>query len=389
MPASRSRLAVIFLTVFIDIVGFGIVIPILPYYAEHFGAKGLEFGALLGVYSLMQFFANTLLGRWSDRVGRRPILLATMLLNAAGYLLFAFAGSYWTLFLSRVIGGFAGGNIGAAQAYVADITTPVERSRGMGLLGAAFGLGFVLGPGIGGISAHYLGEAAPGLVAAGLSLVNFGSAWVILRESLQPEHRTPRRGIGFGAIGRGLADRRLRPLMLVWGIFPFAFAGYTTALPLHAAAELGWREGDLGLFFVVFGLTGAFVQGLVFGPLAQRFGERPLVVVGTAGVAVAIGLVPFTHSSLALYAWTVPLAFSQGLVSPAATGLVSVYADPSEQGVTLGAAQAFGAIGRMLGPEVIGKAYDTWGARAAFLVAGGVMALAWLATLAMEKETRA
>jgi MFS transporter, DHA1 family, tetracycline resistance protein len=389
MPAARSRLAVIFLTVFIDIVGFGIVIPILPYYAEHFGAKGLEFGALLGVYSLMQFFANTLLGRWSDRVGRRPILLATMLLNAAGYVLFAFAGSYWALFLSRVVGGFAGGNISAAQAYVADITTPVERSRGMGLLGAAFGLGFVLGPGIGGISAHYLGAAAPGVVAAGLSLVNFGSAWVILRESLQPEHRTPRRGIGFGAIVRGLADRRLRPLMLVWGIFPFAFAGYTTALPLHAAAELGWREGDLGLFFVVFGLTGAFVQGLVFGRLAQRFGERPLVVVGTAGVAFAIGLVPFTHSSLALYAWTVPLAFSQGLVSPAATGLVSVYADPSEQGVTLGAAQAFGAIGRMLGPEVIGKAYDTWGARAAFLVAGGVMALAWLATLEMEKETRA
>src|SRR5438094_2386842 len=276
MPAAGSRLAVIFLTVFIEIVGFGIVIPIRPYYAEHFGARGLEFGALLGVYSLMQFFANTFLGRWSDRVGRRPILLATMLLNAAGYVLFALAGSYWALFLSRVVGGFAGGNISAAQAYVADITTPVERSRGMGLLGAAFGLGFVLGPGIGGISAHYLGEAAPGVAAAGLSLVNFGSAWVILRESLQPEHRTPRRGIGFGAIVRGLADRRLRPLMLVWGIFPLAFAGYTTALPLHAAAELGWREGDLGLFFVVFGLTGAFVQGLVFGRLAQRFGERPL-----------------------------------------------------------------------------------------------------------------
>src|SRR5690242_14176154 len=173
MPASRSRLAVIFLTVFVDIVGFGIVIPILPYDAEHFGAKGLEFGALLGVYSLMQFFANTLLGRWSDRVGRRPILLATMLLNAAGYLLFAFAGSYWMLFLSRVIAGFAGGNISAAQAYVADSTSPAERSRGMGMIGAAFGIGFVIGPALGGLAAHYFGPAAPGLVASGLSLVNF------------------------------------------------------------------------------------------------------------------------------------------------------------------------------------------------------------------------
>jgi len=389
MPASRSRLAVIFLTVFIDIVGFGIVIPILPYYAEHFGAKGLEFGALLGVYSLMQFFANTLLGRWSDRVGRRPILLATMLLNAAGYVLFAFAGSYWALFLSRVIGGFAGGNIGAAQAYVADITTPVERSRGMGLLGVAFGLGFVLGPGIGGLAARYLSHAAPGLVAAGLSLVNFASGWFILAESLHPERRATQRGIGLGAIVRGLRDRRLRPLMLVWGIFPFAFAGYTTALPLHAGATLGWHEGELGLFFVVFGLTGALVQGLVFRLLAPRFGERALVIAGTGGVGIAMAAVPFTHSSLALYAWTIPLAFSQGLVAPAASGLVSLYADPSEQGETLGAAQAFGAIGRMVGPEAIGKAYDLWGSLTAFLLAGGVMALAWLATLEMEKETRA
>lgn len=386
MPAVRSRLAVIFLAVFIDIVGFGIVIPILPYYAEHFGAKGLEFGALLGVYSLMQFFANTLLGRWSDRVGRRPILLATMLLNAVGYVLFALAGSYWALFLSRVIGGFAGGNIGAAQAYVADITTPVERSRGMGMLGVAFGLGFVLGPGIGGLSARYLGPAAPGLVAAGLSLVNFGSAWFILRESLHVERRAKPRGIGLDAIVRGLADRRLRPLMLVWGIFPFAFAGYTTVLPLHTGGVFGWREGELGLFFVVFGLTGAFVQGFVFGRLARRFGERALIVSGTAGAAIAIAAVPFARTSLALYLLTIPMAFSQGLISPAASGLVSVYADPSEQGVTLGAAQAFGAIGRMLGPEAIGKAYDAWGTLAAFLAAGGVMALAWLATLEMEKE---
>ena len=180
-----------------------------------------------------------------------------------------------------------------------------------------------------------------------------------------------------------------RTVVLAFSLFPFAFAGYTTALPLHAGATLGWHEGELGLFFVVFGLTGALVQGLVFRLLAPRFGERALVIAGTGGVAISMTAVPFTHSSLALYAWTIPLAFSQGLVSPAASGLVSLYADPSEQGETLGAAQAFGAIGRMFGPEAIGKAYDLWGSLTAFLLAGGVMALAWLATLGMEKETRA
>ena len=386
MHATRSRVAVIFLTVLIDLIGFGIVIPIVPYYAKQFGASGFEFGVLLGVYSLMQFFAAAVLGRLSDRVGRRPVLLTTMVLNTGGYLLFAFAGSYWALFASRVIGGFAGGNISAAQAYIADSTSAADRSRAMGLLGAAFGLGFVIGPAIGGGAWQYLGSAAPGLVAAGLSLLNFASAWAILPESLHPDHRTERRGLGFEAIARGLADRRLRPLMLVWGIFPFAFAGYTAALPYHAAAAFGWQQKDLALFFIVFGITGALTQGLVFRGLAPWVGERWLVILGTAGVAVAIGAVPYAHSSFVLYAWTVALALCQGVVSPAVSGLVSVYASPNEQGTTLGAAQALGALGRTLGPEAIGGAYDAAGARAAFLAAAGVMALAWLATLGLERQ---
>ena len=380
-----SPLGIVFTTVLIDLIGFGIVIPIMPFYAVRFGAHGLQFGMLLGVYSLMQFFATALLGRLSDRIGRRPVLLSTMLLNAAGYALFAFAGSYWMLFLSRVIGGFAGGNISAAQAYVADTTSAADRSRGMGMLGAAFGLGFVLGPAIGGGAAHLWGPVAPGLVAMGLSLINFVSAWFILPESLHADHRSERRGLGFEAIVRGLADHRLRPLMLVWGIFPFAFSGYTAALPLHTAAVFGWREKELGLFFTVFGITGALVQGFFFGRLARRVSERTLVMVGTAGVAVAIAAVPFAHSSFLLYLWTVALACSQSLVSPAASGLVSVYASPSEQGVTLGAAQALGAIGRMIGPEAIGKTYDAAGARTAFLLAAGVMVVCWLATLGLER----
>src|SRR5881397_380187 len=238
--ASRARAGVIFFTVLIDLIGFGIVLPILPFYAQRFGAAGLGYGAVVGVFSLMQFVATALLGKLSDRIGRRPVLLTTMIINAIGYSLFAFAGSYWVLFLSRVVSGFAGGNISAAQAYMADITTQVERSHGMGVVGAAFGIGFSLGPAIGGFAAHWGGPAAPGLVAVGLSVANFLSAYFILPESLGHELRVRRPMFDLGHIGEAVARPKLRPLMIVWALTPVAFAGYTVALPLHASKMLNW-----------------------------------------------------------------------------------------------------------------------------------------------------
>lgn len=384
MPASRSRLSVIFFTVLVDLIGFGIIIPILPYYAQRLGAGGFGLGALMGVYSLMQFVATALLGRTSDRVGRRPILLATMVCNALGYLLFAVAHSYPMLFAARVVSGFAGGNISAAQAYIADITSPAERSRGMGVIGAAFGLGFIIGPAVGGLSAHYLGPAAPGLVAAGLSLANFVSAYLILPESLRLEHRTTRATWDFSHIGEAIRDPRLGPLMAAWAIAPFAFAGYSVALPLWAGVRFGWHEAQLGWLFTVIGLTAALVQGYLFGKLARRTGDRALLVVGGFGMAVAIAVLPAVHTTGTLYAWTVVLAFANSIFGPAASGLVSILADPTEQGTVLGAAQALSALGRLLGPFVIGWAYDV-SATAAFLTAGGVMVLGGLATLRVPK----
>jgi len=389
MSTSRARLGVIFFTVLIDLIGFGIVLPILPMYAQKFGAHGIGYGALIFVFSAMQFLATAILGRMSDRIGRRPILLTTMVINAAGYILFAFAPSYWWLFVARVISGLASGNISAAQAYVADITTPAERSRGMGLIGAAFGIGFVLGPLIGGLADHYLGHLSPGLIAAGLSIVNFFSASAILRESLAHEHRTRRPLFDLRHMLEALGRRQLRPLMLVWLLAPLSFSAYTVVLALHTAKAFSWGGKDLGLLFVVIGAIAALVQGFLYGRIERRTGARVLLIVGLFGMAVSIAAVPYLHSSLSVYAWTVPLAFSNSLFSPAAAGLVSIYADPTEQGTILGAAQAFAALGRTFSPLAAGLSYDRFGSLTSFVAAGAVMLVGGLISLALTPVSHA
>lgn len=387
MPTARSRFAVIFLTVLIDLIGFGIILPTLPYYAQRFGAAGLGFGWLVGAFSLMQFLATAFLGRLSDRIGRRPVLLATMLINAAGYTLFAFAGSYVALFISRVVSGFASGNFSAAQAYMADITTPAERSRGMGLIGAAFGIGFVIGPLIGGIAGHYGGHAAPGLVAAGLSLLNFVSAYRILPESLTPERRGQGRSMGFTHLGVALARPPIRPLAAVWFLASFAFAGYTVALPLFAGTAFGWKERELALLFALIGVVAATVQGYLFGRIARRTGDRALVILGMLGMAAGIAAVPFVGTSLQLYAWTIPLAFSNSIMVPAVTGLVSKLAGADEQGTILGAVQAFAALGRFAGPEALGFLYDKAGGVTTFLTAAAIMVAGGLIALRIARPS--
>src|SRR6266550_3107364 len=346
MPASRSRFAVIFFTVLIDLIGFGIVMPILPFYAKHFGAGGLAFG----------------------------------------YSLFACAGSYWVLFLSRVVSGFAGGNISVAQAYMADITTPAERSRGMGIVGAAFGIGFSAGPALGGLADHFLGHRWPGLVGVVLSLANFVSAYFILPESLKHELRVKRPLFDLNHIVHAIARPRLRPLMIVWALVPLGFAGYTAALPYRAIDTLGWKQLQLTFLFIIIGVTAAAVQGYFFGKIVRRTGERALVIIGTFGMAVSIAIVPVLPSSALLYAWTFVLAVSNSLFSPAATGLVSVYADPNEQGTILGAAQAISALGRTVGPPLIGRVYDVSHVTS-FLFAGFFMALAGVAAFRLAPTT--
>jgi predicted MFS family arabinose efflux permease len=381
MPASRARLGVIFLTVFIDLAGFGLILPVLPYYAQRFGASGLGYGALVGVFSLMQFVATVVLGGLSDRVGRRPVLLASILVGALGYTMFGAAASYAWLFLARAISGFAGGNLSVAQAYIADVTSPAERSRGMGLIGAAFGLGFIVGPGLGAVAAHVGGLRAVGFVAAGLCLVNFLSAYVVLHESLRHEHRAARPLVDTTHLVRGLSQPRFRPAFLVFGLIPFAFSGYIVALPLFTQEEFGWGSGQLGAFFTVVGVIAASVQGYLFGKIQRRTGDRVLIAVGTLAMAVGIAAIPLAHRSLAIFPWVVILAFGNSLAAPALTGLISRLAGPAEQGAMMGAAQALTALGRFSGPLLFGRLYDGVGATPAFLTAGVVMGAAWLVAL--------
>jgi MFS family permease len=224
-------------------------------------------------------------------------------------------------------------------------------------------------------------------VAVALSLANFVSAYFILPESLKHEHRVKRPILDLGHIGEAVARPRLRPLMAVWALVPLGFAGYTVALPLHAAAALGWKERELAILFTIIGVTAASVQGYFFGKIVRRTGERALVIAGTFGMAVSIAVVPLLNSSALLYGWTFVLAAANSIFAPAATGLVSVYADPTEQGTVLGAAQAIGALGRTAGPPLIGSIYDLVSASTAFVVAGAMMIVAGFAALQLEPVT--
>jgi DHA1 family tetracycline resistance protein-like MFS transporter len=385
MSASRSRLSVIFLTVFIDLAGFGLILPVLPYYAQRFGASGVGYGVLIGVFSLTQFVATVVLGGLSDRIGRRPVLLASIMVGAVGYTLFGLAPSFVWLFVARAISGFAGGNISVAQAYIADITSPSERSRGMGLVGAAFGLGFIVGPALGAIAAQVGGMRAVGFVAAGLCLINLASAATVLGESLQPEHRARRPLVDPAHLTRGLTDPVFRPPFLVFGIVPFAFSGYIVALPLFTKEAFGWSAGDLGIFFTIVGVIAAVVQGWLFGKIQRRVGDRLLIIVGTLAMAVGIGAIPLAHSGVAVYPWVVVLAFGNSLAAPALTGLISALAEPTEQGAMLGAAQSLTALGRLTGPLVFGELYDSGGPALTFILAGIVMLVSWGVSIGIRR----
>jgi MFS family permease len=344
---SRRALAILFVIVFIDLVGFGMVIPVMPLYAERLGASEAWVGLLSTIYSAMQFVFAPVWGRLSDRIGRRPVLLVSIAMTSVAFAIYGLANSFAILLVSRAFAGIATANIAIAQAYVADVTTPEGRAKGMGLIGAAFGLGFVLGPAIGGVLSSW-SIAAPGFAAAVLAALNGFAAWFMLPE---PEHRgaAPQRA-SLAALRDEVAKPGIRRLLLCYFLTILAFSAMEGTYSLLARHRIGLTERGVSYLFTYIGVIVVIVQGGLVGPLTRLFGEKRLLVVGLALQAAALaGLAGVTDLAGMLIA-TAPLAIGSGLSSPAISALISRYSADEDQGGTLGLGQSAAAFGRILGP---------------------------------------
>jgi DHA1 family tetracycline resistance protein-like MFS transporter len=376
---------ILFLIVFVDLVGFGLIIPLLPFYAERFGASPQQVTILMAVFSLMSMISAPLWGRISDRIGRRPVLMASMLAAAFAYLWMGFASELWMLFAARAFAGLCAGNIAAAQAYIADVTPPEKRARGMGMIGAAFGLGFIIGPALGGLVAgNEIGSAdleTPGLIAAGLSAVAFLGVVLLLPESLPAAVRArpsrSRIAILYSVLGRPVLAR----LLAVFFIVILAFAGMESTFAMWAMRQYGWGPAQIGYVFTYVGLLSAVMQGGLIGPLTRRFGEERLMQSGLALIALGLLLLPFARALLPLGVALTALAVGMGAMQPSLNSLISRRAGVEEQGEVMGLAQSVGSLSRVLGPVIAGALFEAFGRNSPYLwgaaLVGGALLLSW------------
>jgi MFS family permease len=371
---TRSSLAVLFVIVFIDLLGFGMVIPVMPLYAEKLGASEAATGWLSTVYSLMQFVFAPIWGRLSDRLGRRPVLLVSIAMTAVAFALYGLAQSFAVLVVSRAFAGAATANIAIAQAYVADVTPPEGRAKGMGLIGAAFGLGFVLGPAIGGLLTAYGSLSTPPFAAALLAAANGVAAWLILAE---PEHRAavPRQG-RLAALAAELGKPGIRRLLACYLFMVLAFSAMENTYALLAKHRYDIPDRQILYIFAYIGVLIVLVQGGLVGPLARRYGEKRLLVTGVVLQAAALAALPFAGGTSGLLIATAPMAVGHGFAQPALSALLSRFSRAEDQGGTLGIGQSSAAIGRIVGPYsgtsafALSPAYPYLGGAAVMAVAG-------------------
>jgi DHA1 family tetracycline resistance protein-like MFS transporter len=354
MSRPRSPLFVLFLTVFIDLVGFGIVIPVLPLYAENFHATPMAIGWLTGIYSGMQIIFTPILGKLSDRFGRRPVLLVSIAGTAVGFALMGMAQSLTLLFVARILAGITGGNISIPQAYIADVTAPEKRSRAMGMIGAAFGLGFTFGPLIGGLMSR-ISYGAPFFFAAGLAVANAVLVYLILPESLSREHRAkPHEEASITEVfrhGRGAM------FALVVATYFFLIAGFaimTTLFALFTEKRFGYDAHANGYLFGFIGIIAVIVQGGLIGRLIKTFGEVALTRTGMVLTTLSLALLPLSNNLTTLLLVCAGLAAGSGFASPPLSGLASQMIERSWQGRALGVMQSAGSTGRLIGPLIGG-----------------------------------
>lgn len=350
MSRPRSPLFVLYLTVFIDLMGFGIVIPILPLYAQDFQATPLAIGWLTGIYSGMQIIFTPILGKLSDRFGRRPVLLISIAGTAVGFALMGMAQSLTLLFIARILAGITGGNISIPQAYIADVTAPEKRSHAMGMIGAAFGLGFTFGPLIGGVMSQ-ISYGTPFFFAAALAVANAVLIYLILPESLSREHRAkPHEEASTAEVfrhGRGAM------FALVVATYFFLIAGFaimTTLFALFTARRFGYDAHANGYLFGFVGLISVIVQGGLIGRLVKIFGEVALTRAGLILTTISLALLPLSNNLTILLLVCAGLSVGSGIASPPLSGLASQMIERTWQGRALGVMQSAGSTGRLIGP---------------------------------------
>jgi DHA1 family tetracycline resistance protein-like MFS transporter len=340
-------LVIIFLTIFVNLVGFGIIIPLLPFYAETFGASPLVIGLLFAVFSACQLVAAPALGDLSDKYGRRPILIFSLAGTVVSFVMLAMAHSIAMLFFARIVDGLSGGNISTARAYVADVTEPKDRAKAYGLIGAAFGLGFIMGPALSGVLARY-SYTAPVWAAAGITLVATSMAWLWLPETV---HRA---AAGTGMPFRNLAEMMRRPGLrrMLWidFIYWFAFAIFQTTFALFVARRFGFDVSQTGYFFAAFGILGAVVQGAAIRPIVHRLGDKSTFILGLACGAIGLVGATLAHTVVLFTIALIPMALGIGFGHPTVSALVSRAGRDDEQGRVQGAAGAMESLGRAIGP---------------------------------------
>jgi MFS family permease len=401
------------LTVFVDLIGFGIIIPLLPLYARTFNAGANTIALLMATFSFFQFLFAPILGRWSDRIGRRPVLLLSLAGTIIGYIPLAIADRFTShaaflgvvpvglglLFLSRAIDGISGGNISTAQAYIADITTPEDRVKGMGMIGAAFGLGFIFGPVLGSWMVRY-GFHWPAIAAGTLAAINWIWAWKALPESRPATAAPTERTSPLAAIRKTLSNRRIAGLILLVFVATFAFAALETTFTLYLQDRMGVNPQQAaersGWYFAYVGLVLALIQGGVIRRLKGKNLERAMVIGGTLSLVIGLFGIALVHSTSWLLLPLTFIGLGTGFVNPSLTSLISRHAEAREVGQTLGASQGMSGLARIIGPLFAGVLYgglhNAWfslNPSRPYIFAAIVMALAFLLALKLPRERAA
>jgi multidrug resistance protein len=387
---NRRALTFIFITILIDIIGAGIMMPVVPYLVRPYSADALTIGLLAVAYSIAQFFAAPLLGAISDRHGRRPVLVISLFGASIGYALFGIGGALWVFFVSRIVAGFTGGNLTAAQAYIADVSTDADRAKNFGLVGAAFGLGFILGPSIGGVLAK-ISLSAPAWVAGAVALGNATFGVFVLPESLAPALRRPHPlHLGdfnpFRLLGKAFSTPQLGALFIGIFLSRMAMMGLQTNFTVYTLNKFHYTPAQNAVVLTVLGATSTVTQGFLIRRIAGRFTERRILLVGLAIMVVGMAAIGAAPVGWLLAPAICVLAAGSGIVTPTQQSLISQAGPPEEQGMLFGANGAITSLTAIVGPAYAGAVFDHVAFSAPYWSGALLLAASWLAIYRAVRE---